>query len=88
MSKHNHSAKLAINFFISQLATQWRTFRRLLSRLDSTHKGHVTVVDLRSVLLQCGVSLTSEQWYHLMETFDPHLSGTISYKHFIEAILE
>lgn len=73
-------------FCLLQLSSQWRLLRRLLTRLDSTHSGRVSVVELRSVLHQCGVVLTSEQWYHLMEAFDPHLSGTITYKQFLDSI--
>ena len=74
-------------FLSLQLSSQWRVLRRLLSRLDSTHSGRVSVVELRSVLHECGVALTSEQWYHLMDALDPQLSGKITYKHFIDSIL-
>lgn len=62
--------------------------RRLFRNTDRDNSGTVSVREFTGVLAQCDIELNSEQLYHILETVDPHLSGRVNYKDFINVVLE
>ncbi len=72
----------------SQLVKNWRTSRRLFRDVDRGRTGRVGVGELWGVLAQCGVELTTDDQFHILELLDPQLKGTVDYNHLIGAVFE
>ncbi len=62
--------------------------RRLFRELDKGRSGCVGVAELWGVLSQCGVELSSDDQFHILEVLDPQLQGTVNYNHLIRAVYE
>ncbi|XP_064392046.1 EF-hand calcium-binding domain-containing protein 6-like [Halichondria panicea] len=71
-----------------QLVKNWRTSRRLFRDVDRGRTGRVGVGELWGVLAQCGVELTTDDQFHILELLDPQLKGTVDYNHLIGAVFE
>ena len=71
-----------------QLAKNWRLIRRLFRETDKGRHGSVSVGEFWSVLSECGVELSSEDKFTILEYLDPTLQGRVDYSHFISALFE
>ncbi len=71
-----------------QLVKNWRTSRHLFRDLDRGRTGRVRVEQLWGVLSQCGVELTTNDQFHILELLDPQLQGSVDYNHLIGAVFE
>lgn len=73
-------------FPLSQLTKKWKGVRRQFKAADASGDGRVTVSNFKKILRHCGIKLDSEQLYQVLEALDPHLSGQVSYKAFLNMI--
>ena len=62
--------------------------RRYFNALDTKRSGAVPVNGFQTALQQCGVELSDQQMYHILELLDPQLTGVVDYQQFFDAILE
>ena len=75
------------SFSLFQLLKEYRSLRRAFKKLDRGYKGYISVKDFRAALQMCNISLSKDDFYHILTEFDGNMDGRISYEHFLSTML-
>ncbi|XP_038612776.1 EF-hand calcium-binding domain-containing protein 6 isoform X2 [Tachyglossus aculeatus] len=71
-----------------QILHCWRPLRRTFKEYDQARTGMMDVADFREVLLQYGISLSEEEFFHIKEYYDRTLSSKMAYNDFLRVFLQ
>lgn len=69
------------------ILANFRALRHRFRRMDPKITGVVDFVAFQIVLRQSNVYLTDEEVFHVLEYFDPHLTGKINYRDFLRVFV-
>ena len=71
-----------------QLLKDWKSLRRAFKKLDSSHRGYLSMEDFQRAVMQCGLKVNAEDLYHIFAHFDSNLDGKVTYEEFTAHMLD
>ncbi|KAL5020755.1 hypothetical protein ScPMuIL_002162 [Solemya velum] len=70
-----------------KLMNDWRSLRRAFVKLDKNRCGTLPIQDFKRALQSCHVTITDDDFYHILSEFDHTMNGRISYDEFLTSML-